>query len=174
MLYRLTPNPSIVFIVESGSMIHQYSSPDAWAAYEAWLAEGNTPLPVPSDMAPSLEQAKQDRINEINLACEETILSGFISSALGEPHGYDSQIEDQLNLIGAALAAAAGQSVEFRCYHGAVTGQKEWHLHTPQQMQQVYMDGLVYKVTQLKKATTLKNQVNAATTVEEVNGITWQ
>lgn len=174
MLYQLTTNPSIIYMVESGSMISQTSSPNAWAEYEAWVAAGNTPLPGPFDTVVTLEQAKQYKIDEINQACEQVIISGFPSSALGDAHYYDSGIEDQLNLIGAALAAGAGQSVEFRCYHGSIEGEKEWHVHTPSQMLQVYQDGLVYKITQLKKATTLKNIVKAATTLEEVGAVEWQ
>lgn len=173
-MYQLTTNPSIIYMVESGSMISQTSSPAAWAEYEAWLATGNTPLPGPYDIAVTLEQAKQHKTDEINVACEETIISGFPSSALGEVHYYDSGIEDQINLIGAAFAASAGQSVEFRCYQGSMSGEKEWHLHSPAQMIQVYQDGLVYKITQLKKATALKNTVKAATTLEEVGAVEWQ
>lgn len=171
-MYQLTPDPSMIYDTDSNSIINAATSPDAWASYQAWLAEGNIPIPSSlSDIVP-LSTIKQARIDLINEACEIAITSGFVSSALGSPHTYDSAIEDQINLIAATLAAMGGQSLEYKCF--TETGEKQWCLHTPQQMLQVYSDGLVYKVTQMKKATYFKELINNATTPEEVEAIIWQ
>ena len=45
------------------------------------------------------------------------ITSGFVSSALGFPHGYDAQPEDQINLIGAVTSQA---SMPYACYAATV------------------------------------------------------
>ncbi len=164
-MYKLTLNPNVVIrLTDSASIGNDLNNPD-WVAYLSWVAEGNTPEPYAT-----LTQLKEAKIDDINSQCEAAITGGFPSSALGEEHIYDSEVEDQINLIGAVIAAGAGISVEYKCYHNDV---KSWHEHTPAQMQQVYMDGLVYKVTQLKKATFLKEQISACQSQEELNGINW-
>lgn len=171
-MYQLTPIPSIIYETESGSMISEFSSIDAWAAYQGWLAEGNLPLPCPADAAPTLEAKKEEQKDRINVSCRETIVEGFLSSALGTSHRYDSEIEDQINLIGATIAAGSGTTISYNCYDD--NGTKLWHVHTPAQMLQVYVDGLMFKSIQLNKASTLKNLIDAATTIEEVETIEWQ
>lgn len=165
-MYKLSTNGVIrlsdnVFISSINT-----NNPD-WITYQEWLALGNIPI----DEGPTLEQCIANKIAEINAACEGAIVAGFSSAALGHTHTYDSGIEDQINLIGAVIAAGAGVSVEYKCYDE--NGDKEWYIHTPQQMQQVYMDGLVYKVTQLKKATYLKGLVSTATDISTLEGINW-
>lgn len=165
-MYKLTLNPDVVIRLSDGASIgHSIDNPD-WIAYEQWVSQGNTPEPYAT-----LEQVKQAKEEEINYACEAAIIGGFESSALGEPYTYDSDIEDQINLIGAVIAAGSGLSIEYKCYDNQ--GVKSWVEHTPIQMQQVYMDGLVYKVTQLKKATILKDMIKAAQNINDVLGINW-
>lgn len=44
-MYRLTENPDTVIRTEDGTVVprgHRW-----WAEYEAWLAEGNVPIPLP-------------------------------------------------------------------------------------------------------------------------------
>lgn len=50
-MYRLTPDPDVVQHVESTAFIPRGSG--HWTAYEEWLAEGNTPEPLPG---PTFEQ----------------------------------------------------------------------------------------------------------------------
>lgn len=165
-MYKLTNNSNIVQRLSDGSFIGNDPNNSDWIEYQNWLLQGNQPEPLYN-----VEQLKANKIDIINTSCEDAITAGFISSALGAPHTYDSAIEDQINLIGAVIAAGAGMPIEYKCYDE--DGTKQWHDHTPQQMQQVYVDGLVYKVTQLKKATFLKDAVAAATTIEELNNISW-
>lgn len=48
-----------------------------------------------------LAKVKTDKILEFAEYARQDIVIGFTSSALGYPHEYDSEAEDQLNLIGA-------------------------------------------------------------------------
>ena len=60
-----------------------------------------------------LAKVKTDKILEFSEYARIEITSGFVSSALGFPHMYDAEPEDQLNLIG---AVASGTDVLFSCW----------------------------------------------------------
>jgi len=109
----------------------------------------------------------------INSACAAAIVGGFPSSALGAPHTYDSAMEDQLNLIG---AAGANVDLQYSCTDAV--GVKNAVLHTAAQIKQVYADGITYKTTQLSKARALKVQLdslaaNPASTQADIDAIIW-
>lgn len=137
---------------------------DLQPAIAAWHAL--TP-PMPSD-ADLLAEAKLVRTAGINNACAAEITGGFVSSALGTPHTYDSEETDQLNLIG---AASMGVDIPYKC--ADASGIKDFRLHTPAQLKQVLADGATVKLTALQKAAVLKAQVAAAGTVDEVEAVGW-
>lgn len=62
--------------------------------------------------AANLTKCKTEAIMLFSEYARDEIVSGFFSSALGYPHEYDSEPEDQLNLIG---AAATEGDVYFSC-----------------------------------------------------------
>jgi len=107
------------------------------------------------------------------VACAADIVGGFSSSSLGIAHTYDSAMEDQLNLIG---AAGANIDLLYTCTDAA--GVKDAVLHTAAQLKQVYADGVAHKTTQLSKARALKVQLdalaaNAATTQADIDAVVW-
>ena len=51
-----------------------------------------------------LAEHKTNKIIEFSEMAREDIINGFTSSSLGAPHSYDSEPEDQLNLIGSVTA----------------------------------------------------------------------
>lgn len=128
----------------------------------AWDA-ANESLP------PTLEQVKAQRIALFDQGCRLEILAGFGSDALGAPHHYSAQLEDQLNLIGSTLL---GVDVPYVCTD--TEGIKEARLHTAAQMSQVYGDGATAKSQKIFKFHALRAQVEAAETIESVNLINWQ
>lgn len=130
---------------------------DLWTAAEP-------PAPAP----PTLDQLKADKIAEINAACRAEIVGGFVSQALGSPYTYDSQEEDQLNLIG---AAGLGVDIPYRCADAA--GIKAFRQHTAAQLRQVATDGAMVKLGALQKAANLKAQVAAAVTEADVAAVVW-
>jgi len=123
-------------------------------------------------LKPTLEQAKKQKINEINNKCKQEIVSGFTSSALGSEHIYQSEPVDQINLMGAVLA---GQDSLFKCGVKDDGGNITWSYkqHTIAQLKQVLADGKAYKFALLEKANKLKEQVKNAKTVDEINKINW-
>ena len=120
-------------------------------------------------LAPKLLEVKNQRFAEINLSCQKEIESGFKSNALGESHLYQSDKQDQLNLVG---VVTSGVAQPFKC---SVDGGEswEWIEHTHEQLKQVLSDGAVVKATLLQKAGLLKAQVSSASSVEELDAIEW-
>jgi hypothetical protein len=166
-MYQLTSNSSIILRVSDNAYIVGPSDSEDWLNYVAWMNQGNQPAPYIT-----VEQQKQIKIVALTNECQQSILGGFTSAALGEPHHYDSDIEDQINIVGAVMAGTLGATIPYRCL-SSTDEEKQWRNHTPAQLQQVFNDGVLYKLTQLQKLTTLKNQVNNCDNIECVNSITW-
>lgn len=93
----------------------------------------------------------------INQACEAAITAGFQSDALGAPHQYSSQLDDQLNLTGAILR---GLDMPYACRDEQ--GVKAFRLHTAAQLRQVGDDFTLYKLQLLQHANELKQQLDLA------------
>lgn len=124
----------------------------------------------------TIKEAKASKINKINTFCETEIMNGFASSALGSEKHYQSEQIDQLNLIG---VVAGGVDDYFKCGIEDVdfetNGIIKWgyESHTIAQLKQVLNDGKVIKQRLLQKALERKASVDTASTVAEVDAITW-
>jgi len=108
----------------------------------------------------------------LNASCERAITGGFYSAALGDPHQYSSQLDDQLNLTGAILR---GLDMPYACRdeHGV----KDYRLHTAAQLRQVGDDFTLYKLQLLQHTNELKQQLDlalAARDAEAMELITWE
>lgn len=124
-----------------------------------------------------LEMSRNLKISELSTACEQAIIGGFNSNALGLNYLYDAAEEDQINLIGACTtttptsAAPDGYSIYYAC-RNVSTGIKEYMLHTHSQLRQVMNDGATFKLQQLQKFHTKRVYVQSAT-LEQINNVTW-
>ncbi|EMO78545.1 hypothetical protein LEP1GSC126_0041 [Leptospira kirschneri str. 200801774] len=110
---------------------------------------------------------QSEGISRVNSLASWWICDGFSSHALGERHYYNSDRDDQLNLLG---LAALGTGELLKCALDPVT-KKEYVLHTPEQLKKVLTDGADRKKFLLRKAAELKSQILNATTIEELNAI---
>lgn len=129
------------------------------------------PKAAPSE-AELLEKRHKEKVGEINQACEAAITSGFWSPALGAPHQYSSQLDDQLNLTGAILR---GLDMPYACRDEQ--GAKAFRLHTAEQLRQVGDDFTLYKLQLLQRANELKQQLDqalAAGDAQAMQAITWE
>jgi hypothetical protein len=152
--------------------------------YEDIVWEQGDPLPSKAVLdAQILTNLKTKKIIELSKACESSIIGGFRSSALGIEAIYDSELVDQLNLIGAASAVSPmegfpdGSSGPYaiRPVINDVIQHKRYEMHTYTQLRNVLLDGYYYKLSCLQKFNDKRDYVNdVATTFEEVNQITWQ
>ncbi|AXR68224.1 DUF4376 domain-containing protein [Leptospira mayottensis] len=111
-------------------------------------------------------QKKNSLIKLVNSICESKIIAGFVSSALGTPHFYTSDRDDQLNLVG---LVSLNSSVSYKCTDQ--NGVKEYRNHTANQIKQVLSDGAIRKTLLLQKYTSLKSEIQSAKTVKQLNRI---
>lgn len=130
--------------------------------------ESTLPYALEQKMQEQLIDAKVKKTFAINEHCDR-LLTSFSSSALGEEYIYDMTLEDQINLMGLALAKI---DTFFRCTRKS-DKIKDNYEHTAEQIAQVYQDGLTYKAQIIYDCGLLKKHIQACTTLAEVEAISW-
>lgn len=124
------------------------------------------------DIPATLVRRHAELYTSINSACEAAITAGFISDALGAPHRYSSQLDDQLNLTGAVVR---GLDMPYACRDEQ--GVKEFRLHTAEQLRLVGDDFTLYKLQLLQHADALKQQLDSALEASDLaalEAISWE
>ncbi len=111
-------------------------------------------------------QKKDSLTKLVNSICESKIIAGFTSSALGAPHFYSSDRDDQLNLIGLVSLIVP---VLYKCTDE--TGIKEERKHTFDQIKQVLGDGVARKTFLLQRCASLKAIIQSIETVDELDNV---
>lgn len=125
---------------------------------------------LPVDVA--LQQAKEEKAIEMNAMCNAVIVAGFASDALGTIHNYPSELIDQLNLNACVLESILDGTWTgpFWCETGGVW---ERRVHDVAQIQAVRAAGAAHVRTNQDHYKTKLQEVDNATTIEQVNSITW-
>ncbi|HDR9065468.1 hypothetical protein JQC70_22390 [Burkholderia contaminans] len=123
-----------------------------------------------------LAAAQEAQIAALNAACAGAIAAGFISSALGAAHTYPAQITDQQNLSASVLASLmpnlpSGWTTPFWCADSS--GAWSYAMHSAAEIQQVGQDGKAAILAAISKKAALAAQVNAATSVADVQAVVW-
>lgn len=123
-----------------------------------------------------VQQARVVQLAQITSASQSAQTAGFVSSALGSPHTYPSGIADQANLTAVITGSMipgqpSGTTYLFWCKDGA--GLENFVAHTAAQIQQVGLDALAAIMAGKSKQLTLSAQIQAATTIAEVQAIVW-
>lgn len=140
-----------------------------------WLFDGEN-FSAPPVVTPSIDAVKAARIERLRTACEESIVGGFKSSALGAEHLYPSDIKAQINLMGSVTDSILPGLPEdwttpfWVSDSGGVWGFKS---HSAAQIQQAGRDGKAHVVSCQSALELLSSAVNAATSIEDVNSIVW-
>lgn len=123
----------------------------------------------------TLEDIKQDKINELKRQCESAITGGYQSTVVlastGVAHIYPTDRDDQLNMSGTANAAQlkpTGTLIEFKTMD---TGKYE--IHTQDEIKAISLEIYDHVLSNLKKMNDKATQVMGCTAVEEVNEIEW-
>lgn len=119
---------------------------------------------------------KANKASDLSIACAAAIMGGFVSDALGAPHGYPSKPTDQTNLMGSVVASmipgnGEGWSTLFWCSDE----QGEWSFrdHTAEQIQRVGQDGKSHMVACQTTRSTLLATLEGATSEAEVASVVW-
>lgn len=167
-------------ILKDGSTVSGYDLLDA----EILAAEGWLPLVdiMPDSSAETFEQDgytieatrvvqkyksigldsyKQAKIATLSAICRSEILSDFTSSALGVPHQYGFDTDDQTNIGGIVTAINAGLCPPTRKWRTNDAGALD---HTIDQLKQLFADGMAHKSSKLDKYGALKDQINDVAT----------
>jgi hypothetical protein len=122
-----------------------------------------------SPVTPTLDQAKQNKIAELNTDYQESFTT-FQSSALGSVHTYPIDQEAQDNLDKYVQLAAANPNKNTFYFK---TLEQGLMVHTRAQFLQLVDDAEAFEVSQVKKFEAKEAQVNACNTVDQVNSIVW-
>lgn len=136
------------------------------------------------DTLPTIAEVQQVRtdlvrtcvIDSLSETCEQYIMAGFVSSALGTPHFYDAELADQINLMGGFLITLTGAGIPY-AVRNINTGLKEYREHTQAQMTQVLADGAQWKLYYLNLFHQKRNYITSIphsdTAVDEIVAVTW-
>jgi hypothetical protein len=117
----------------------------------------------------TLNRAKENKKQELNIKCEESIVNGFIST---NGHHYRTNRDDQTNMIGQKDELTEDLTITQVYWKAEELGY--WIAHTRDEwINQVYNESFKHKKTQLAKNNDLKIKVEACLTVEEVVAIVW-
>ena len=156
---------NIISTYYPGTQCSTSSSIDDYDSIQ-WVSD---PIPKEDLDLIYLVQIKTEKIIELSVDAEGEIINGFVSSALGSPYWYDSQPEDQLNLIG---SVSSGDDMYYACRE-TLDSMKQYLLHTHEQLKQVVRDGRDVKLSVLQKFNDKRNAVLGCTTQQQVDAITW-
>lgn len=146
-----------------------------WNQNVFWSPENTIPKPEWSEIEPLLNEykissSKTRKLTELSTACSDAIRAGFVSDALGYDYWYSTaKDEDQVNLTFSSLS---GLDQKFVCTEVS-TGIKSLRMHTGDQMQKVGQDGAKAKTDLIEIYYEKVAAVEAATTTEEIEAITW-
>jgi hypothetical protein len=125
------------------------------------------------DRPPDLAGIRAAKIAELSDVCQQTIMGGFHSTALGTNHRYSSEEEDQANLVGAvSLVNIMNQSIPYTCTN-LTTGEKRSPFHTPSQIRAVFLHGAAHKQTQIARFHAMRVAIELSTNPAEIQAMTW-
>lgn len=121
----------------------------------------------------TLATAQSTKIQSLNDSYTTAVTGTFQSSALGTSHTYKAGVKSRTDILGAMLVAQqTASTVDFECVDDS-TGLDVFVAHTASQLQQVLSDGAAKAVSDKQNLLTKTADVNAATTVSDVDAITW-
>ncbi|CAI6329523.1 hypothetical protein M1D45_21830 (plasmid) [Bacillus sp. SA116] len=121
---------------------------------------GKLPYEITEDVI--LQHHKNLKNDLLSEACEEEIIKGFTAS---NGHAYRTNRDDQVNMIGQKDILDDTNTDEPIKWKTEDAG---WIDHTKDEWLQVYKEAFDFKKSTLLKYATLKDQVNNATTHDEI------
>lgn len=159
--------------------LNQYGALTPWADGEHYLANKanyQSAYQARINAPVTLDDYKKAQSVKIQQACQNQIYAGFTSSALGSAYTYPAKAQDQTNLNGCVTQSyypgnPSGWSINFSCCDANGVWAKR--PHTAAQIQEVGNDAVNAIQAALNKNDQLQQQIQAATTIDGVNAITW-
>ncbi len=119
------------------------------------------------DDVPALAKSRHaEQLAIVNAACEQAITGGFSCDVLGESYRYDSTLIDQVNLTSQVVL---GNDGHLACRDAL--GVKAYREHTAEQLHLVSTAFNYHRLTCQQKALSLKDQLDAALTANDLAAI---
>lgn len=120
----------------------------------------------------SLPQLKQNKLNQLNQACESTILGRFSSTIDGVVYEFSYDMEAQSRFNGMATSFTRGYitEIEWTCY---LNGERTSVILSEQQFDVVAKDALNHVNSNIAKFREKFTELDSATLAEQVNSIVW-
>lgn len=126
------------------------------------------PVPEPEPYEPTLEEVKAAKLQEIGMACEQTIYAGVdVALPSGVEH-FSLTEKDQINLFGKQAQMAAGAE-RFEYHQDGYP----CRYYTKEEMQMIVETALAFVTYHTTYCNALNIWIDFAETVEDVNGITY-
>lgn len=152
---------------KSGGFYEKGTPPSAWHVWD-WVS---------LEWVFNLESARQAAAERIDAECQQQIMAGFSSSALGAAFHYPSKLTDQQNLLASVTASMyAGLPAEwttpFWCADAA--GTWKFRNHTAVQIQQVGVDAKAAILSAMAKNDQLQTLIVSATTLNQLETLSWE
>lgn len=115
-----------------------------------------------------IEKMKEDKRNEINQKCRNSIFSGFKSVTTGHKYGYKEH--DQINFNEQKTDMISDQtitSVEWKTEDAGVV------VHSRDDFLKVCDEAKIHRKSNMEKYWTIESLIESATTIEELDSIYW-
>ncbi|NRT86543.1 hypothetical protein [Clostridium beijerinckii] len=124
----------------------------------------------------SLDEVKQNKINEMSAICENKIINEFYSSCLGESKRFDCTLIDQTNIIGLVAKAQMiiANAITDNTLEWKATGEPVCYPWTHQQVLTLGTDLFAHKTEKIKRYELLREYIKTLDTCDSVNKITWE
>ena len=163
----------MTYFTDANNALYFLDTADA-ENYDRWLPPGVTTITdaeaaLIQNPPPTLAQAQIAKCLIIEVAASNAIINGIPSSALGVAHIYPSGQVDQMNLTALVLRSTLPGFTSAM----VKTLDAGWLSHTATQIQQVGIDVEAFISTQLQHSAAQQAAIMAATTVAEVQSVTW-
>ncbi|GMA50114.1 hypothetical protein GCM10025857_14710 [Alicyclobacillus contaminans] len=148
-----------------------------YGVYDPTTKQITFQLPPPPSESELLVQAQQAKIAELQQSFQSSLLAGFQSSADGSQRTYGFSQTDQQHwdwLRGMVLSAKAGNTAAQNSFPLQVKDTEGNRIKlTVDQADQLCTDAQTFYLNNYMHWDSLEQQVQAATTVDAVNAISW-
>lgn len=125
----------------------------------------------------SLDEVKLAKLDELDKSCNETILGNFAYAVNGTTYYFPNDTTAQSNFDKFYIAFKDGiatSPTNFTCYDAVTNGsvcRVAFDETSFPDLYKAHLNHIAYNVSKFRD--TLEPQVNACTTVDQVNAITW-
>jgi hypothetical protein len=124
----------------------------------------------------TLEQVKQQKINEIELNCDSILNGGFKSNCLGVEKNFSSTEKNRnliMGLVSKAMLLINGVDLPDRNLDWKSTDEPICYAWTPQQILLLGSDMSTFLTANIKKKELLQEYVRNLVSVDSVNEVNW-